>query len=55
MTSIEPQPSTPPPSPPIQFSLRMLLLLCVVLGSSLAVFGAWDWSPKETANEPQLG
>jgi hypothetical protein len=27
--------------PIIQFSLRALLLLCAVLGSSLAVFGAW--------------
>jgi hypothetical protein len=31
----------PPPTPPFQFNLRTLLLLCVVLGSSLAVFGAW--------------
>ena len=31
----------PPPSPPFQFSLRTLLLLFVVLGSSMAVFGAW--------------
>ena len=30
-----------PLSPPFQFRLRTLLLLCVVLGSSLAVFGAW--------------
>ena len=30
-----------PPTPPLQFSLRTLLLLCVVLGSSLAVFGGW--------------
>jgi hypothetical protein len=41
MTALEPQPPTPPPRPPFQFSLRTLLLLCVVLGSSLAVFGAW--------------
>jgi hypothetical protein len=41
MTSIEPQPTSPPPHPPLQFRLRTLLLLCVVLGSSLAVFGAW--------------
>ncbi len=41
MTSIDRQPSTPPPSPPFQFGLRTLLLLFVVLGSSLAVFGAW--------------
>ena len=31
----------PPKRPPFQFSLRTLLLLFVVLGSSLAVFGAW--------------
>ena len=37
----EPQPSTPSPTPPFQFRLRTLLLLCVVLGSSLAVFGGW--------------
>ena len=37
----EPQPAPPPPRPPFQFSLRTLLLLFVVLGSSLAVFGAW--------------
>ena len=30
-----------PLSPPFQFRLRTLLLLFVVLGSSLAVFGAW--------------
>ena len=42
MTSTEPPPSTPPPlRPPFQFTLRTLLLLFVVLGSSLAVFGAW--------------
>ncbi len=42
MTSTEPQPSTPPPpTPPFQFSLRTLLLLFVVLGSSLGVFGGW--------------
>ena len=29
------------PRPPFQFTLRTLLLLFVVLGSSLAVFGAW--------------
>ena len=29
------------PSPPFQFRLRTLLLLFVVLGSSLGVFGAW--------------
>ena len=32
---------TPPPRPPFQFSLRTLLFLFVVLGSSLAVFGGW--------------
>ena len=41
MTSIEPQPAVPPPSPRFQFSLRTLLLSFVVLGSSLALFGAW--------------
>ena len=40
MTDPEPQPS-PPPSPPFQFTSRTLLLLFVVLGSSLAVFGGW--------------
>ncbi len=39
MASIEPQPTSPPPS--FQFTLRTLLLLFVVLGSSLAVFGGW--------------
>ena len=29
------------PSPPFQFTLRTLLLLFVVLGSSLVVFGGW--------------
>jgi hypothetical protein len=33
--------SKPPSRPDLQFSLRTLLLLFVVLGSSLAVFGAW--------------
>ena len=37
MTTPKPQPA----SPPFQFSLRTLLLLFVVLGSSLAVFGGW--------------
>jgi hypothetical protein len=37
----EPQSALPPPRPPFQFTLRTLLLLFVVLGSSLAVFGAW--------------
>ncbi len=41
MTSTEPRRAAPEPSPPFQFSLRTLLLLFVVLGSSLAVFGAW--------------
>ena len=41
MSELEPQPTPPPPGPPFQFSLRRLLLLFVVLGSSLAVFGAW--------------
>ncbi len=41
MTTPETQPAVQPPSPPFQFTLRTLLLLCVVLGSSLAVFGAW--------------
>ena len=40
MTSIEPT-SLPPPPRPFQFSLRTLLLLFVVLGSSMAVFGGW--------------
>jgi hypothetical protein len=31
----------PSPTQPFQFRLRTLLLLCVVLGSSLAVFGGW--------------
>ena len=37
----KPQPTPPSPSPPFQFTLRTLLLLFVVLGSSLAVFGGW--------------
>jgi prepilin-type processing-associated H-X9-DG protein len=42
MTFIEPSPAAPPsPRSPFQFTLRTLLLLFVVLGSSLAVFGAW--------------
>ena len=41
MSEPEPQPAVQPPRPPFQFSLRTLLLLFVVLGSSLAVFGAW--------------
>ncbi len=41
MTIPELEPSPPPPSRPFQFRLRTLLLLFVVLGSSLAVFGAW--------------
>ena len=40
--NIEPQPTASPPlRPPFQFTLRTLLLLFVVPGSSLAVFGAW--------------
>ena len=39
MNDIEPQPTSLPPTPPFQFTLRTLLLLFVVLGSSLAVFG----------------
>jgi hypothetical protein len=41
MCEVEPQPTiiSPSPSPP-QFRLRTLLLLCVVLAASLAVFGA---------------
>ena len=41
MTDQDPQPTSPPPSPPFQFTLRTLLLLFVVLGSSMAVFGGW--------------
>ncbi len=41
MTTIEPEPTAPPPHLPFQFSLRALLLLFVVLASSLAVFGGW--------------
>jgi hypothetical protein len=33
--------SDPPPRPRFQFSLRTLLLLCVVLGASMGVLGAW--------------
>jgi hypothetical protein len=42
----EPQTSSivPPERPRFQFSLRTLLLLFEVLGSSLAVFGAWGIS-----------
>ena len=40
MSETEPQPTVQPPHPPFQFTLRTLLLLFVVLGSSLAVFGA---------------
>ena len=39
MSESIPQPTVPSPSPRSQFSLRRLLLLFVVLGSSLAVFG----------------
>jgi len=42
MTTPETQPAEPKPElRPFQFSLRTLLLLFVVLGSSMAVFGAW--------------
>ncbi len=41
MTTPETQPAEPNPQRAFQFSLRTLLLLFVVLGSSLAVFGAW--------------
>ena len=41
MNDPEPQPARTAARPPFQFSLRTLLLLFVVLGSSLAVFGAW--------------
>jgi len=42
MSDPEPQPA-PPPHQPFQFGLRTLLLLFVVLGSSLAVFGGWGF------------
>jgi hypothetical protein len=42
MSAEEPQPAIEPrPTPPLRPSLRTLLSLCVVLGSSLAVFGGW--------------
>ncbi len=42
MSQTEPQPAAPEPNRPgSQYSLQTLLLLFVVLGSSLAVFGAW--------------
>ncbi len=41
MTAPESQPAAPDRRPPFQFGLRALLLLFVVLGSSLAVFGGW--------------
>jgi hypothetical protein len=41
MTEPETPTTVPPPHPRFQFSLQTLLLLFVVLGSSLAVFGAW--------------
>ena len=37
----EPQTTSLPPPPRFQFTLRTLLLLFMVLGSSLGVFGAW--------------
>ena len=43
MTTIDPQPETPPPaSPPFQFSLRTLLLVFAALASSLGVFGSGE-------------
>ncbi len=40
MSATEPQPAAPEPERPgLQYSLTTLLLLFVVLGSSLAVFG----------------
>jgi hypothetical protein len=42
MTPVELKPAaSPPPRSPFQFGLRTLLLLFVVLGSSMAVFGTW--------------
>ena len=42
MSAEEPQPvESPTNRPRFQFSLRTLLFLVVVLGSSLAVFGGW--------------
>jgi hypothetical protein len=41
MTDPQSHAAIQPPTPRFQFSLRTLLLLCVVLGSSLAVFGGW--------------
>ena len=42
MSISEPYPAeTKPGRPCLQFGLRTLLLLFVVLGSSLGVFGAW--------------
>ena len=42
MSEVAPQPAVPEPERPgFQYSLTTLLLLFVVLGSSLAVFGAW--------------
>ena len=42
MSTPETQPAEPKPErPKFQFTLRTLLLLFVVLGSSLAVFGTW--------------
>ena len=41
MSDFKQQPIAPASRPPFQFRLRTLLLLFVVLGSSLAVFGAW--------------
>ena len=43
MASLEPDSagSPPPPSSPFQSGVKTILLLFVVLGSSIAVFGAW--------------
>jgi hypothetical protein len=42
MSAPEPRPASPEPKRPgFPYSLTTLLLLFVVLGSSLAVFGAW--------------
>ena len=41
MTTPELQPAESPEPPRFQYTLRTLLLLFVVLGSSMAVFGAW--------------
>ena len=50
MNDQEREPAAPPPSPPFQFSLRTLLLLFVVLGSSLGVFGPENSLPARQAH-----